>query len=86
MWRVVLELGLAFIAPFLLFLLYRLIRPDEKERTDAERFRPYAILTLAGLLLVAVILIGGRLMTERHTGAYSPPVVKDGVVQPGRVE
>ncbi len=50
------------------------MRPDDKERTDAERFRPYAILALVGLLLVAGSLVIGRLMTERDTGAYVPPV------------
>lgn len=86
MLRVFIEIGATFLAPFLIYGIYRFFRPDTAEAEDAKRFRPYAILTLIGVLLVAATLIGGRLMTERHTGAYVPATVKDGVLQPGRVE
>jgi amino acid transporter len=86
MLRVVIEIVAIFLSPFLIFFLYRLIRPDDKEVEDAKRFQPYIVLAFIGILLVAASLIIGRLMTERHTGVYVPATVKDGVVQPGRVE
>jgi hypothetical protein len=86
MLRVFIEIVLTFLAPFLLYGLYRFFRPDPKEVEDAVRWRPYQWLALMGVLLVAASLVTGRLMTERHKGAYSPAVVKDGVLQPSRIE
>jgi hypothetical protein len=86
MARAIIEIVAIFLAPFLLFFIYRLIRPDDKEATDAKSLRPYLWMTLIGLLLVGASLAGGRLFAERKTGAYVPAVVKDGVVQPGHVE
>jgi hypothetical protein len=86
MVRVVFEVVLTFLAPFLVYFVYRLIRPPEKELADAERVGPYLVLTLIGILLVGASLVGNMLLTDRGKGAYVPAVVKDGVVQPGHVE
>ncbi len=86
MVRVLIEVMATFLSPFLIYFIYRFFRPDLKEAEDARRFRSYQILTLIGVLLVAISLVAGRLMTERHTGAYVPAQVKDGQLQPGRVE
>jgi hypothetical protein len=86
MLRVFVEIIATFLAPFLIYGLYRFFRPDPQEVADAARWRPYQWLALTGVLLVAASLVAGRLLTERHKGAYSPAVVKDGVLQPSRVE
>jgi Family of unknown function (DUF6111) len=86
MLRVYLELVGVFLLPFLLFGLYRLVRSDDKEKADAERFRPYAWLALVGLVLVIAFQLYGALNTERGKGTYHPARMEGGVLVPGRVE
>jgi uncharacterized membrane protein len=86
MARAVLEIVAIFLAPFVLFFIYRFFRPDEREAADRASFRPYAVLTLVGLLSIVAFFAIGRLLAERHTGAYRPATVENGVVQPGRIE
>ena len=84
--RVLFELVPIFLSPFLLFWLYRLLRPDTLEGADASNYRTYGILALAGLLLIVGYLVVDRVVDPRHTGAYHPARVENGVLVPGKVE
>lgn len=84
--RVFLEILAIFAAPFIIFLLYRAIRADSEEAEDARRLRPYLLLGLAGLMLVAAYFIVGRLIEPRTSGVYVPAEIRDGQLVPSRVD
>jgi succinate dehydrogenase hydrophobic anchor subunit len=86
MLRAFLEIAGVFLLPFLLFGIYRLFRNDAKEEADAARFKPYAWLTLAGLLLVVGFIVYSMVNTTRGQGAYHPAKVEKGVLVPGKID
>jgi hypothetical protein len=86
MLRAILELVGVFLLPFAAYGLYRLFRNDAKEAEDAQRFRPYAWLTLAGLVLVAGFIVYGMVNTQRGQGAYHPAKVENGVLVPSKID
>jgi hypothetical protein len=96
MIRIVIENVLLFLLPTLAYLGWVLIaRPHTLERTPDGRIRPMRVLNDAPLLWLAAsgtVLLLLVLITFGKTGGgtpnqtYSPPVFKDGKIQPGRIE
>jgi hypothetical protein len=86
MLRAILELVGVFLLPFVAFGIYRLFRSNAKEVEDAARFKPYAWLTLAGLVLVAGFIVYGMINTERGQGAYHPARMENGVLVPSKID
>lgn len=96
MIRIVIENILLFLLPTLAYLGWVLIaRPDTLERTPDGRIRPTRVLNDAPLiwlaasgtiLLIVVLVAFGKTSGGRPDQSYSPPVYKDGKIQPGRIE
>lgn len=85
MARVLLEVVLPLVAPFLLFLAYRLLAA-RGGRSPLARTPWYGLaaagLALAGASLVAWALTGG----DPPGGRYVPAELEGGRIVPGRVE
>jgi hypothetical protein len=84
MGRVLLQVVLPFLAPFILFGLYRLL--VTRGRAVLER-TPWFLLTVSGIVLacgslVALALVGG----DPPGGSYVPPRIEDGRIVPGEVK
>jgi hypothetical protein len=96
MIRIVIENILLFLLPTLAYLGWVLIaRPDSLERTPDGRIRPTRVLNDAPLLwlaasgtilLIIVLVAFGKTSGGRPDQTYSPPVFKDGKIQPGHIE
>jgi hypothetical protein len=96
MIRIVIENILLFLLPTLAYLGWVLIaRPDSLERTPDGRIRPTRVLNDAPLLwlaasgtilLIVVLVAFGKTSGGRPDQSYSPPVFKDGKIEPGRIE
>ena len=96
MIRIVIENILLFLLPTLAYLGWVLIaRPDTLERTPDGRIRPTRVLNDAPLLwlaasgtilLIIVLVAFGKTSGGRPDQTYSPPVFKDGKIEPGRIE
>lgn len=83
MVRVLLEIVLPFLAPFVLFYAYRLLV------TRGQRFlaTPWFLLTVVGLILACASLaslafFGG----QAPRGVYVPPHLENGKVVPGAMQ
>ena len=84
MLRVFLQAVLPFLAPFLLFIAYRLLV------TRGRGFlghTPWFVLTVVGLVLACASLaslafLGG----DAPGGTYVPPRIEDGRIVPGEVK
>lgn len=84
MGRVLLQVVLPFLAPFILFGLYRLL--VTRGRAVLER-TPWFMLAAAGLVLacgslVTLAFVGG----DPPGGSYQPPRIEDGRIVPGEVK
>ncbi|MCZ8261701.1 MAG: DUF6111 family protein [Beijerinckiaceae bacterium] len=87
MTRIVFELTGFFLLPFLCyagFLILQQRNPRAARKILTRRALQWQ--TLAGVALMALVLVVYGLTDESHTGAYSPAVFKDGQLVPGRVE
>jgi Family of unknown function (DUF6111) len=87
MARIVFELAGFFILPFLCyagFLIWQQRHPRAAKKILTRKALQWQ--TLAGVALMAMVLVVYGLTDESHTGAYSPAVFKDGQLVPGRVE
>ncbi|OYW54519.1 MAG: hypothetical protein B7Y80_05495 [Hyphomicrobium sp. 32-62-53] len=96
MIRIVIENVLLFLLPTLAYLGWVLIaRPETLERTPGGRIRPMRVLNDApllwlaasGTILLMVVLVAfGKTSGGRPDQTYSPPIFKDGKIQPGHIE
>jgi hypothetical protein len=96
MIRVIIENILLFLLPTLAYLGWVVIaRPETLERTPDGRIRPTGLLndaplvwlTVAGTLLLIVALVTfGSTSGGKPGQHYTPPVLKDGKIQPGHIE
>lgn len=87
MTRIVFELTGFFLLPFLCyagFLILQQRNPRAARKILTRRALQWQ--TLAGVALMALVLVVYGLTDESHTGPYSPAVFKDGQLVPGRVE
>jgi hypothetical protein len=96
MIRVVIENILLFLLPTVAYIGWVLIaRPDTLDRTASGRIRasgllndaPLVWLTAAGtMLLVVALVFFGSTSGGRPGQHYTPPVMKDGKIEPGHIE
>jgi hypothetical protein len=96
MIRIVIENVLLFLLPTLAYLGWVLIaHPEKLERTADGRIRPMRVLNDAPLLwlaasgtilLIVVLVAFGKTSGGRPDQTYSPPIFKDGKIQPGHIE
>jgi hypothetical protein len=96
MIRIVIENLLLFLLPTLAYIGWVLIaRPETLERTPDGRIRPARILNDAPLiwlaasgtiLLILALVAFGNTSGGRPGQTYTPPVLKDGKIEPGRIE
>lgn len=96
MIRVVIENILLFLLPTLAYLGWVLIaRPESLDRTTSGRIKasgllndaPLVWLTAAGtMLLVFALVFFGSTSGGKPGQHYTPPVIKDGKIQPGHIE
>lgn len=96
MTRIVIENLLLFLLPTVAYVGWLLIaRADTLERDAQGRIikhkvlqdAPFLWLAAAGALLLVVILVAfGSSSGGKPGQAYTPPVYKDGRIEPGRIE
>ncbi|MDJ1159326.1 DUF6111 family protein [Chelatococcus sp. SYSU_G07232] len=83
MTRALFEELVLFLAPFVIFALYLVLRrrnPFAKAHWNGQV--PW--LAIAGLLVVIAGLVYTGLVAERRTGAYVPPHLENGKLVPGQ--
>lgn len=85
MIRVLPRLLAFFLVPFLLYLLWILIRREDPRVADrwAKAMGP---LVAAGLACVILGLVATGLTAPRYEGGYLPAHVENGRIVPGRME
>lgn len=96
MIRVVIENILLFLLPTVAYIAWVLIaRSDSLERTPDGRIKasrvlndaPFMWLAAAGTIFLILALVAfGSTSGGRPGQTYSPPVLKDGKIEPGRIE
>ncbi len=100
MIRVVIENLLLFLTPAFLYFAYVLITGGVEEGSDGQTANqsgnptadllegaPYVWLFFAGTALVLLILVASGSNSGGKPGQhYAPPTMKDGRIQPGRME
>ncbi|MDX2309208.1 MAG: DUF6111 family protein [Hyphomicrobium sp.] len=96
MIRIVIENLLLFLLPTVAYVGWLLItRPDHLERDENGRIKtsmllkdaPFFWLIAAGtVLLVATVIAFGTSSGGKPGQTYSPPVYKDGRIEPGHIE
>lgn len=96
MIRIVIENLILFLLPTIAYVGWTLIaRPDTLERTPDGRIKasgllndaPLIWLAASGTVLLIVALVAfGSTSGGRPGQTYTPPVLKDGKIQPGHIE
>lgn len=82
MGRAALQALIAFLAPFLAFLAYRIL-VDRGQ--SFLRDTPWFVLTVIGLVLTSLSFVALALFTgERGYRPYTPPHMENGELVPGR--
>lgn len=83
MLRILIQVVLPFLAPFLVFLAWRLL--VTRGRGFLER-TPWYLLTVCGIVLACLSLVSLAFLGEGDPdGVYVPPHVEDGRIVPGTV-
>jgi hypothetical protein len=86
MIRVVIENLLLFLLPTLVYVIYVAVTRDDEHKGIFDE-APLAWLVLAGSLLVVIVLATYGSDTRGKPGQiYVPPSMKDGHIEPGRIE
>jgi len=86
MIRVVIENIALFLLPTGLYIGYVLLTRDASHRGKVLDEAPLIWLFLAGALLVVIVLIAfGSTSGGRPGQHYEPPSMKDGHIEPGRI-
>lgn len=82
MSRILFEQIALFLAPFLVFAIYLVLRrrnPFTREPWDGKSLW----LAVAGLGLIVAVMLVSALTQPRSSGAYVPPHMEDGQLIPG---
>jgi hypothetical protein len=86
MWRAVAESVSLFLAPFLLFVVYLVLRARYPLAVEHWTRGRVAALILAGLAAAVAGLIGLTLTAPRGQGVYVPAHMENGALVPGHFE
>ncbi len=88
MIRIVIENILLFFLPTLVYVAYVMVtRESSASGTNALDDAPLLWLFFAGaILVVATLVVFGTTSGGRPGQHYTPPVIKDGRIEPGRIE
>ncbi|MFT4099228.1 MAG: DUF6111 family protein [Rhodoblastus sp.] len=84
MWRVLLEPAAFFVAPFILYVLYLLVRARNPLQPAHWPNAAVVSLVIAGLAVAVAGMLWFGFEADRPTGAYVPAHVENGRVVPGR--
>lgn len=82
MVRVVFEAVAVFFAPFLAYSVYLFLRQQFPTPAAWSRAR-IALLSLAGLVSAAALILGLGLLADQSKGAYVPAHIENGQLVPG---
>jgi hypothetical protein len=86
MIRIVLENILLFLLPLVLYVAYVLLTRGVPEKGNVLDDAPLIWLSLAGAMLVVIVLVAfGSTSGGRPGQHYEPPSMKDGHIEPGRL-
>ena len=86
MWRAVVEFLSLFLAPFVLFAIYLVVRlryPLAIEHWTRSRVATLVLIGLAAALIGMITLIS---VSPRSQGVYVPAQVENGVLVPGHFQ
>jgi len=86
MWRAVVESLALFLAPFLIFAVYLVLRaryPLAVEHWTRGRVATLVLIGLAAALIGMIVLVS---IAPRGHGVYVPAHVENGVLVPGHIE
>ena len=86
MWRAAAESVSLFLAPFLLFMVYLVLRARYPLAVEHWTRSRVATLIFLGLFAAVAGLIGLTLTAPRGQGTYVPAHVENGTLVPGRFE
>ena len=88
MMRIVAEIILLFLLPTLIYIAY--VYMTREEKPGAARVlddAPLIWLFGAGAaLVIATLVVFGSISSGKPGQVYIPPVLKDGRIEPGRIE
>jgi exosortase/archaeosortase len=86
MWRALLEPAAFFVAPFVLYVLYLLLRGRHPLKPAHWPGSAVVSLTIAGLAIAVAGMLWFGFGAQRQTGAYVPAHVENGKVVPGHFQ
>lgn len=86
MWRALLEPAAFFVAPFVAYVVYLLVRCRHPLKPVHWPGSAVVSLTIAGLLIAVAGMLWFGFGARRQTGAYVPAHVENGRVVPGHFE
>jgi uncharacterized membrane protein YdcZ (DUF606 family) len=85
MSRVISEILLLIVLPFLLFMLYLISRRRNPFQLEAWR-KPLSWLLMGGFILAIMVFLYQGITAERSGGVYQPPHLENGQLVPGRFQ
>jgi hypothetical protein len=86
MSRAISELGLLYLAPFVLYAALLVLRRVYILSLDHWTRSVIATLSLAGLAFVLCGMLLTGFFAERHEGAYAPAHIENGRLVPGQIQ
>jgi hypothetical protein len=87
MFRIIIVNLLLLLLPTAIYLSYVYLRGQGRARGEMLSNAPIFWLLAAGVaLMIAVLIFFGKWHNGGPGQRYIPPAIKDGVIQPGRVE
>lgn len=86
MGRTISELGLLYLAPFAVYLVYLVARRVYILSFDHWTRSVITTLSVAGLVLVLSSLLLTGFFAERHEGAYAPAHIENGKLVGGAIQ
>ena len=86
MLRAVLEPTALFLSPFVVFAIYLVLRARYPLAVEHWSRSRVSTLTLIGLVVAIVGMLGFGLFAPRGQGTYVPAHIENGVLIPGHIE